>query len=382
VITKPNQPCSGCPLWAGGRGFIPASGSGASGILLVGEAGSAAEESLGHTQISGHLESILRRAGMEKDQFSYTNVLSCRPPRNELTGARYEHEAISCCAPLLDDTIGRMAPKVIVALGNTALRRLAGESNIGRYRGYILDGPQGIPVIATYDPSYLLPRKGEQSSSKWTGAVGWDLKRAAHIAKHGFQRAPVDYLIDPTPARAAAFVTEYLLALAQDPGTYLTYDIETVGSLRKRGNKDEVDASTELVIVRISFAFRERHAMSIPWAPEYQPVIDALLGSAGRKCGWNCKDFDDPILERNGKVIKGERHDAMNAFHVLLPNLPKKLEIATSFFAWHIKPWKHLSQAEPGFYSCVDADANLVDMLAIEKALRGIAIPEYLPQAA
>ena len=130
----------------------------------------------------------------------------------------------------------------------------------------------------------------------------------------------------------------------------------------------------------ISFAFRPGYAMSIPYTPEYrQKVIQPIMGLNRPKVGHNSKGFDEPIvIFQEGWELNGALYDNMDAFHVLQPNLERNLEFVASLLCDHLRPWKHLSQAEPEFYSCVDADATVTSFMRIMVALRSIEIPEYL----
>ncbi len=347
--------------------------------MYVGEASGENEEKQGEPFVGKagwQLDSVFKRARIDRRTAGrFDNVLHCRPPGNELRGASYEGEAIRCCSHFLDETIEKMKPRVIVALGNTPLERLTGFSGIKRYRGFVLDGPGGIPVVATFHPSFLLPRRGEESSAKWTGVVVWDLKRAEDIARNGFVREPVRYLLDPPAHAALAFFDDYERALDQNPQLALAWDIETPGKLKKR---DEEELSEiDFTIVRMSFAFEPRYAMSIPFLPPWYPVIEALLGHDGIKVGWNDRTFDRVVVRANGLPLNGTLYDGMDAWHVLQPSLPKKLEVVTSFYAPHMTPWKHLAKPEPEFYSACDADATICDWNGIRSALLAAPIPDY-----
>lgn len=71
----------------------------------------------------------------------------------------------------------------------------------------------------------------------------------------------------------------------------------------------------------------------------------------------NCRVFDDPILRAAGVPLNDHRLDLMDLFHRYEPDLPKSLGFITPFFWPNVKPWKHLSQSEPGVYGCRDVIA-------------------------
>ncbi len=74
-----------------------------------------------------------------------------------MTGNRKpEPEEMSTCLPWLEKQIELIKPRVMVALGATALEGLLGATKpVGSMRGKWLDF-RGIPVMATYHPAYLL----------------------------------------------------------------------------------------------------------------------------------------------------------------------------------------------------------------------------------
>jgi uracil-DNA glycosylase len=129
---------------------------GASTWLFVGEGPGADEDEQGEPfvgQAGKLLESMLFAAGLKRGREVYiANVVKCRPPGNrQPTG-----DEAAACASFLDRQIALIQPKIIVALGRTAVSRLLGRDiTMGEARGQRFENA-GIPVVATYHPSYLL----------------------------------------------------------------------------------------------------------------------------------------------------------------------------------------------------------------------------------
>lgn len=377
-MNKKPPSCTGCSLEKLGQGFVPFSGAGYRQILCVGEAPGEQEayKSEPFIGMAGqHFDRICKRAKLERSYFYFHNTIQCRPPDNEFAGTLYQFSAMDHCRPNLDATIAQLKPKVIIALGASALYRLTGFNEIGRYRGYTLDGPNGIPVIATYHPSFLLPRKKQQSSASLTGVVIWDLLRAVEIAEQGYRRESTEYLIDPSPVECEPFVRESLQA------AYLAWDLETAGKGKIAEDKLKKEQWDD-TLVRASYAFRPRHALTIPWNTEYMPVHKALLGSNVPKVGWHSRGFDAPIIRREGLELGGEQYDAMEAWHVLQPSLRKRLEFVASFYAGHLLPWKHLYSTDFKLYSAIDADATICCWIGLMESLRKSRIAPELRRAA
>lgn len=353
--------CKGCPLEAAGSGFIGTRGSGSSGILFVGEAPGKDELAPGKPFVgkAGQLlDRLLYRLGTTQDVHVVDNVIRCRPPGNELAGADYEAGATVHCSPHLDETVASTKPRVIVALGNSALKRCVGVSGISRYRGFILDSRwSNVPVVATFHPSFLLPRRGSKSGAQWTGTVLRDIRTAMRLAESGFTRPTVHYLEDP-PQEVFKFYADSWRS-TQTP--WLSVDIETNYKTRKELEATATVERGEL-ITRISFSNRARFGLSVPFEGAYREIAKELLERYnGRTVGWNSRLFDIPRLREIGDVgtLLEHHYDAMDMWHTLLPNVPKGLEFAASYGCAHLLPWKHLNKSDAAMYSAIDADATV-----------------------
>ncbi|MDR7868345.1 MAG: uracil-DNA glycosylase [Sporomusaceae bacterium] len=101
--------------------------------------------------------------------------MKCRPKGNRTPTV--EEERI-CALHWLDEELGLVKPKVIVALCSVALKYLMGpDARITKDRGRWFDTKYGIPAIATYHPAYLLRLASQdQIRAKWE--VFYDLKAA------------------------------------------------------------------------------------------------------------------------------------------------------------------------------------------------------------
>ena len=80
---------------------------------------------------------------------------------------------MASCRPYLVEQIELVSPRVIVALGSTALRGLLGSTEgITRVRGKWKLFRGAIPVMPTFHPSYVL----RQPTREVKGAVWSDLQ--------------------------------------------------------------------------------------------------------------------------------------------------------------------------------------------------------------
>jgi DNA polymerase len=80
------------------------------------------------------------------------NTLKCRPPRNR----NPEPEELARCEPFLRRQVALVQPRLILLMGRFAVKTLLkSDEAIGRLRGR-LHRYEGIPVVVTYHPAYLL----------------------------------------------------------------------------------------------------------------------------------------------------------------------------------------------------------------------------------
>lgn len=269
-----------------------------------------------------------------------------------------------------------------MALGNTALRRLIPEADgIVRHRGFVLDDAQGRLVVPTYHPNFLLPREGQANTSRFVGVVIRDLRKAVRIARDGFVRRRTLYLEDPHPQEFQTWITSFEHAYKEGEVKYLAFDIETPYKLKNQNedditdsedeDKDEGELPTAEPILRISFAYREGEAVTVPWCGPYLEQIKFLLAHPVSKATWNGVRFDVPVIQSHGVHVGGRIYDFMWGFHVWQSDLPKSLEFASSLLT-DLKPWKHRSSSEPALYNAIDSDAQLRCGLSIEAELKAV----------
>lgn len=124
--------------------------------LFVGEAPGAEEDKRGEPfvgQAGQLLDNMLAAIQLKRDKNVYiANVLKCRPPQN-----RDPHgEEVVKCDPFLKRQVELIKPRLIVALGKFAAQSLLeSDASIAALRGK-LHHYNGVPVIVTYHPAYLL----------------------------------------------------------------------------------------------------------------------------------------------------------------------------------------------------------------------------------
>lgn len=130
-------------------------------LMFVGEAPGADEDVQGEPFVGRAgklLTKIINAMEYQRDDIFIANVLKCRPnmPPNTPGNRKPQLDEMTTCLPWLAEQINLIKPRVLVALGATAVEGLLGKPiTMKEARGKWFDF-QGIPLIATYHPAYLL----------------------------------------------------------------------------------------------------------------------------------------------------------------------------------------------------------------------------------
>ncbi|MDK9726160.1 MAG: uracil-DNA glycosylase [Sterolibacteriaceae bacterium MAG5] len=148
--------CRTCVLGATRKQAVLGVGDVQADWLFVGEGPGAEEDERGEPfvgQAGKLLDAMLAAIDLKRGENVYiANTVKCRPPGNRTP----EAEETAACWPFLARQIALIRPKLIVALGRPAAQTLLqAEVKIGAARGQVFQH-QGIPLIVTYHPAYLL----------------------------------------------------------------------------------------------------------------------------------------------------------------------------------------------------------------------------------
>jgi DNA polymerase len=166
--------CTACALCKGRTHTVFGVGSRQAAWMVVGEAPGENEDRQGQPfvgQAGKLLDHMLAAIGLARSAPDATqkpaagvyiaNVLKCRPPgnRNPLP------EEIAQCEPYLRRQVALLRPRIILALGRFAAQTLLQTAEpIGRLRGRV-HLYQGVPVIVSYHPAYLLRALHEKAKA-------------------------------------------------------------------------------------------------------------------------------------------------------------------------------------------------------------------------
>lgn len=134
--------------------------------MLIGEAPGENEDRQGEPfvgQAGKLLDNMLHALTLARGENVYiANVIKCRPPGNR----NPEPDEVARCEPYLQRQVALVKPKIIVALGRFAAQSLLKtDGSIASLRGRVHEY-EGVPVIVTYHPAYLL-RSLHDKSKAW-----------------------------------------------------------------------------------------------------------------------------------------------------------------------------------------------------------------------
>jgi len=168
--------CRQCRLHESKTHYVPGEGSHRPDIMFIGEGPGQTEDQFGRPFIGNAgqlLDKIIEKMGYRREDVFIGNAVKCRPPNNREPAS----DEVAACLPFLRRQIELLAPQIIVCLGKVALNNLLGTSHsMGRIRGQQLSF-NGIPLIATYHPSYILHKKAKEEISQAKREVWEDMQK-------------------------------------------------------------------------------------------------------------------------------------------------------------------------------------------------------------
>ncbi|MGI4855312.1 MAG: uracil-DNA glycosylase family protein [Janthinobacterium lividum] len=149
--------------------------------MMIGEGPGATEDQVGEPfvgQAGKLLDNMLHALDLNRASGVFiTNVVKCRPPGNRDPLP----DEIAACAPYLRRQLALVQPKVLLALGRFAAQSLLqSQAKIGALRGTV-HRHEGVPVIATYHPAYLLRTMTDKAKAWQDLCLARDTLRA-HLA--------------------------------------------------------------------------------------------------------------------------------------------------------------------------------------------------------
>jgi DNA polymerase len=182
--------CRACPLWKDATQAVPGEGPLDRPLLaLVGEQPGDQEDLAGRPFVGPAgkvLDRALAQAGIDRKTVFVTNAV--KHFKHEQQGKRRLHKRpnkgeIEICRWWVSHELALIKPRLVVALGATALHSLAGYAGtMESARGQPLKTREGAALRATIHPSYLLRLQDhDEKEAQYARFVG-DLKKAKAAA--------------------------------------------------------------------------------------------------------------------------------------------------------------------------------------------------------
>ncbi len=192
--------CRKCQIGFDRRNNVYGEGDPCARLMLVGEGPGETEDLLGRPFVgrAGELlDKMLAAIDLPREDVYICNTVKCRPTLHDVGKLRNRaptpHEMANCRV-YLDEQIDIIAPAVILALGAPAAKSFLGNDfGITKGRGRWYTGPNGIPLMVTFHPAYVL-RQGGMALTETKRQVWSDLKqvraRLDEVAAAAVQAAP------------------------------------------------------------------------------------------------------------------------------------------------------------------------------------------------
>lgn len=380
-------------------------------ICIVGEAPGDQEERTGRPFVgrSGEeLDKALHRAGFPRQHALVTNVLLCRPPKNELEDllAKIKREnaertdeyrkalreatkaelplppiptfiesPIDCCKPRLDREIASF--ENFLTLGKTATRAITGSKiGIGALRGSLneLEATPLTPhrkVLPTVHPAFCL------RYPRWFHVFHADVEKAGKWFRNEISWKPPVVSWQPTPDQLERFI-ERLHAQGQIP----VCDIETDGieSLTAKIRCVGIGTADEVYVV--SVLGRDGHTRFYSPSDEARiiAIFKAELENPDRLTGGhNFGGYDKIVLKQQWGIECRGIVDSILLHRVVESELPHSLAYVVSMYT--IAPaWKSDREGNK-LATASESDQELALYCAFDVALNARVLPPLIEAA-
>lgn len=163
ALRRASADCHGCDLYRKATQTVFGEGAASSRLMLVGEEPGDQEDRRGRPFVGpagALLDRAMGTAHIDRDRAYVTNAV--KHFKWEPRGSRRLHKTPSAreraaCRPWLMAELDAVRPGAIVCLGATASQSLMGSGfRLTAHPGEVLEGPGGVPLVATRHPSAIL----------------------------------------------------------------------------------------------------------------------------------------------------------------------------------------------------------------------------------
>ena len=154
LVAEEVRACKKCPLSLARTNAVPGEGPPDSKVVLIGEGPGRNEDLQGRPFVGAagkQLEALLSDAGLSRADVYISNVVKCRPPENRRpSGAEAE-----ACHPYLERQLRLVRPRIVVLLGDTALKRFLPDESLSSAHGRMFE-QGGVSLFPTYHPAAMI----------------------------------------------------------------------------------------------------------------------------------------------------------------------------------------------------------------------------------
>ena len=190
LLREAAKGCEGCELFKAATQTVFGEGPPEAEMLMVGEQPGDVEDEEGRPFVgpAGRmLDRALEDLGIVRDKVYVTNAV--KHFKWVPKGKRRIHQTpraseMRACRPWLEAEVEALRPRLIVALGATAVGSLMGAgAKVMRDRGRIMESVYG-PCLITVHPSSLLRVEGEDERRAAYGLFVQDLRKGVDFLEH------------------------------------------------------------------------------------------------------------------------------------------------------------------------------------------------------
>jgi len=273
TFVSKNTKCGACKLFQTCRSpKMKETGEGRRGILLIAEAPGETEDRR-NEQLVGKVgkwtRRILKKYGIDMNRDCWKiNAVNCRPPDNRTP----DDKEIEYCRPMVWDAIQRLKPKVIITMGEPALKSVLQHrfpealGGISKWRGYqVPDRELEAWICPTFHPSFV--NRTEYSNPAVEVLFKKDVKAAIKLADRTFPKLSSEEQ-KVTVLFSLSDVKNYLKDLIRTPPEFMAFDYETTGLKPQREGHE---------IVSVGISTDPESATAFMYHPDLQPYLRRIL---------------------------------------------------------------------------------------------------------
>lgn len=277
----PQDVCLDCPF---GGPKVGSKGDPASPIVFVAESPGLQEVRQGEPLI-GPSGRVFHKFVPDDGSVYVLNAMECYPPR-ALKGEKLMNVAAHNCRDRLLQKVEAHPRRLVVAMGNSAVRSLTGywDHKITQIRGRLI--PSHLAELGIMPIVHIAAlMKGTGSFRQWRE----DITYAMELGNGGSPREHLKATVEIVPEDAPQNYVDDIFAKMLDGNNELTADIETTGFDHRR---DRI----------LSLGITPGNDLSISYCfyPHHFPLIKSYLESRQIEWAWHNGKFDIKFLRMGG----------------------------------------------------------------------------------